>query len=326
MRKTLAAGVAGLVFFLGFGVPAAVADDTPTDDSTPTAATTLKLARTTYSHNYKAASVAVKVTTNAESWSATDDADWVSVTPASGASGDKATIAITDNLGAERTATVTVTAGDTTATVKVTQKAAPETLVLAPTGVWQAPYDGAEQTVTATTNADGGWTAATKTDWLTVAGASGASGDSFKVTAAANDGKARLGSVTVTAGAQKKTYWVKQEAGPILKLSRATWTASEDGASVAVKVTSPHVNWTATVSDGATWLHVEPATGADGAKFTLTADENPTKNATRTATVTVTNGHNTDTLQVTQRHVVSFLSILSQLLQQLFGSLGLLFS
>lgn len=68
-----------------------------------------------------AGSTDVTVTTNASEWTAalTAAADWCTPTQSAG----KVSIAVTENTGAERTATVRVTAGDKTADITVTQAA-----------------------------------------------------------------------------------------------------------------------------------------------------------------------------------------------------------
>ena len=73
-----------------------------------------------------AADASFDVTSN-QPWSASADADWVSLDPASGSASDKAVavkVTAEDNKNAEpREATVTVKAGELTKTVKVTQAA-----------------------------------------------------------------------------------------------------------------------------------------------------------------------------------------------------------
>ena len=66
----------------------------------------------------------IEVSGNTE-WTATDDADWLTVSPASGDGGGTITVTATANTGtAPRDATVTVTCGDITRTVTVTQSGA----------------------------------------------------------------------------------------------------------------------------------------------------------------------------------------------------------
>jgi hypothetical protein len=330
MRKILAAGVVGAVFFVGLGVSPAFAEDATTDtpaasDSASPDATTLKLSRSTYTSTYKAATATVKVTTSAASWSAADDADWVTLTPASGASGEKFTIAVADNLGAQRTATVTVTAGGQTATVAVTQKAAPASIVVTPTDTWTADWEGDSTTVTVTVNTGADWTASTSSDWVTISKTAGASGDKVTVTAAENTGKARLGTVKFKSGTLTKSYIFKQESGPVLTLSRSTWTASNDGEEGSVRVNSPLTPWKASVAaDCASWTHITPSSGVDDDRIYMTVDQNEA-GGKRTCVLTVDNGYHTKTVTITQKVVTDWAAIFSALLTNLFKSLSLLF-
>ncbi|MDR1807622.1 MAG: BACON domain-containing protein [Propionibacteriaceae bacterium] len=322
MRKTIAAGVAGLVFLLGLGVPTAAADDavdTPPADTTtttdtptttdptpePPAPTTLKLSRAKYTHNYKADKATVKVTTNAESFTIAADQDWVTLSAASGVSGDRVTINLADNLGDARTATITVTAGDQTATIAVSQGAAPATIIVG-SETLEVEWGGATAGVSVETNQPT-WAATSNKDWVTVTVDPAAT--AVTLTVAENTGAARTATVTVKAGNAKETIKVKQAAGPVLKLSKKLWTADNAGETVTIKVTSPYVGWTASVSEGADWLTVSQASGEDGAEVTLTAAENPDTSTVRKATVTFTNGYNSVDVNVTQRQPITFANI-----------------
>jgi len=318
MRKIFAAGLAGVVFLLGFGVPAAQADEEPGD--TPPAETTLKVSRANYSPNYKAATSAnVRVTTNAASWAATDDADWVTLSATSGASGGVFKISVTQNTGDERIATVTVTAGTKSAVINVTQGAVPPTVSLNPAEAWTPTWQASSTEITVTSNMGEGWTATSSKAWLTVT-ASGASGGKATLKVAENTGAARLATVTFKSGTAKATLRVKQSTGPMLVLGRALVYLSNEGQSDSVTIYSPGANWAATVTSGSEWLHISPATGADKEKITLTADPNP-NDTQRQAVVHVTNGYNAKDLKVTQRKPFDFASAFKSLLCTILGAL-----
>lgn len=136
----------------------------------------------------------VKVTSNTD-WTATADADWVTVTPASGAAGETAaTVTVAPNAAAEaREAKVTFVAGDAKAEYTVSQEAI--SVAVSHTSV-NVAGEGADVTVTVTANA--AWTATSSAEWVTVAPAEGEAGAvEVTVTAAANETEAdRTATVT----------------------------------------------------------------------------------------------------------------------------------
>ena len=112
-------------FLLGmFAVAAAVACD---PDAQPEVTPKLDVDKAEVSLTAKAGEATVNVTSN-QAWTATADADWVSVNPASGEGGAEAVavkVTAEDNTAeTARTATVTVKAGELTKTVAVSQAAA----------------------------------------------------------------------------------------------------------------------------------------------------------------------------------------------------------
>lgn len=111
-----------LVGMLAIAAAAACKPDAPVEEQTK-----LEVAPTAVSVAATAGESSFNVTSN-KSWSATADADWVSLEPASGEPSDNAVavkVTAEDNEATEaRTATVTVTAGELTMTVEVTQAAA----------------------------------------------------------------------------------------------------------------------------------------------------------------------------------------------------------
>lgn len=107
----------------GLAVLAAVA----CEEDKPVVTPSLDVSATTVSFEAVPTDATFTVTTN-QAWTATVDADWVTVTPASGEASETAatvTVSATENTATEeRTATVTVTAGELVKTVSVSQAAA----------------------------------------------------------------------------------------------------------------------------------------------------------------------------------------------------------
>ncbi|MDR1825572.1 MAG: hypothetical protein LBR27_09670 [Bifidobacteriaceae bacterium] len=264
------------------------------------AAITLTLSPgTTYIAPVAGGSRASTVTTNAHSWSAEADADWVTVSPTSGATGDRLTVTAEPNSGAARSATVSVTAAGYTKTFRVTQIQV--TFAVSPT-YWEAPLEGggASPHVTVTTPYDT-WQITRYPDWVMLSSLDGSSGSGFTVSATStNPGPLRRsGAIVIQSGGRTLTYWVYQ-AAVTLSVSPAAWVAPVAGGTREVTVTTNYSDWSAAAD--ADWLTISPTSGSSGGKFTITAQ--PNSGAARSATVTVTAANATRTLRVTQAAVV----------------------
>ena len=113
-----------------------------------------------------------------QDWSATPDAGWVTVTPASGSAADgSATITVSvvknDTFDA-RSAKVSVKAGPLSATITVNQAGKDVVFTLSDQQL-NAETAGLEKTIEFESNAD--WTASSDASWLTVTPASGKASD-----------------------------------------------------------------------------------------------------------------------------------------------------
>jgi uncharacterized protein (TIGR02145 family) len=108
-----------------------------------------------------------------------------------------------------RGGSITISASGVTATLTVTQTGAAATLSVSPTSYqWEA--SGGAYNFAITTNVSAGWGYSGVPDWLTAT----KSGNTLTLTASANSGAARSGTVTITAtGATNATISVSQKAG-----------------------------------------------------------------------------------------------------------------
>lgn len=158
-------------------------------------------------------------TVTGAAWSATDDREWITVTPASGADGETFTVAVTANEGDERTGTITVKngSGSSVKTITVTQEQAEASAM--EVSVNNLSFDaagvvapGGSATITVT---GASWNVTDDMDWITVSPASGTDGETFTVTVTANEGDERTGTVTVqsVSGGDTKTVAVVQAGG-----------------------------------------------------------------------------------------------------------------
>lgn len=259
-----------------------------------------------------------KVSFNAPvSWEATTSVDWLSISPASGESGNDVTITLvakangsTDRRTASVTVTVVVAEKKFTESVNVIQEGAtpPE-----PDPSLEVSVDGFKF------NAEGGdgsfnivsnlpWSAKVSADWLSLTQYSGDAGTATViVTGARNETiEARRGTVTVTAGNLQKTVTVSQEgASAWISVSSQKEEAPADGATISLTVSS-NAQWSASASSG--WLSVNPASGTDGTVATITVSAN-TSVQERTGTVTFTAGNASATVTVVQAGITPIITL-----------------
>lgn len=240
---------------------------------------------------------AVTVTTNGHPWQATVDQDWVHLGATSGTTGAVLVLGADPNTtSAARTATVTLTAGPATRTVKVTQPGNGSGAGFQPL----APLPATGGTSALATGLTGTVTVSDDASWLT----SSASGGDLSLTATANTGKVRTSLVTVRAsGSTAATAVVLQEGVPSISAGSATWSPSRSGASTSRTVTSSQ--WDAAgaapiaATSDAEWLRVPSGAQESGTSLTIAADPN-TSGAARAATVTLSTAAASTVITVTQ--------------------------
>lgn len=216
----------------------------------------------------------ISVTSNVD-WTVSCPDAWVTVSPASGTGNGSFKISVQENTAFEtRSSTVTVKAGDKSATVRVSQLALTPSILVNPTS---AEVEAAGGTASVDVTSNTSWTVTVPADaaWLTPDAANGEGSKKVTFTAAANEGfEAR--SVDVTFTAQDKTASVKisqAAATPALEVSPATLEVEAAGGPQEITVTS-NAPWTVTVAEGCDWITAEPASGEGDAKVTLTVAAN----------------------------------------------------
>jgi hypothetical protein len=160
-------------------------------------------------------------------WTATDDAAWLTLTPASGTNNGAITVAATANSGAARSGTITLTGGGLSRTVGVTQAGTAASLTASPSSLAFAST-AASQTLTITANV--AWTTTDDQTWITVSPASGSNNGTATVTVTQNTGSTtRNGTVTVTGGGITASVPVSQSGtstSSFLPLSGGTMTGN----------------------------------------------------------------------------------------------------
>jgi hypothetical protein len=264
-------------------------------------APTLEVDKPTITASVDAYNYAIAVTSNT-TWAATvsSDVTWCTLNFSNGTGNGTITVNVAANpTVATRTATVTIGAGALTKTVTVTQAAdAPALEVDKPT--IDAAAAASNYAIAVTSNTTWAATVSSGATWCTLTNDNGTGNGEITVNVAANPTVAvRTATVTIGAGALTKTVTVTQGAGaPTLEVDKTSIPATAAESNHTIAVTS-NTTWAATVSSGATWCTLANNNATGNGTVTVNVAANPTV-ATRTATVTITNGTLTKTITVTQ--------------------------
>ena len=249
-----------------------------------------------------------------QDWSATYDAGWVTVTPASGSAADgSATITVSvvknDTFDA-RSAKVSVKAGPLSATITVNQAGKDVVFTLSDQQL-NAEAAGLEKTIEFESNTD--WTASSDASWLTVTPASGKASDakvSISIKAEKKDTfDARTAKVNVTAGENSAVITVSQAGKDVVfTLSDQQLNAETAGLEKTIEFES-NADWTA--SSDASWLTVTPASGkASDAKVSISIKaEKNTLAKTRNAKVSVSAGSKSAVITVNQEAAPAYVKV-----------------
>ncbi|HEY6886160.1 MAG TPA: choice-of-anchor D domain-containing protein, partial [Solirubrobacter sp.] len=243
------------------------------------------------------------------SYTASDDAAWLSETPATGTAPQSVTAAVdTSGLASgSYTAHVTVdagAAGTKTVTVTLTVADPPPALALSATDLafsgTQGSANPASKTVTVT-NTGGGtlsFTASSDAAWLTVTPGSGTAPKDLTVAVALAGLPAgtSTGHITVVGGGSTKTVTVTLTvaAQPVLSASPTslTFSAQEGGAAPAAQTLS--VSHTGggtlalTAASDKTWLSVTPTSGMSPRDLSVSVSPTGLAAGSYTGTITVT--------------------------------------
>jgi all-beta uncharacterized protein/BACON domain-containing protein len=245
---------------------------------------------------------AVTVTTGAGCpWLAASNVDWISI--AEGATGmgpGAARFVVSPTGGPTRTGTLLV--GGQTITVTQSPGCAFDVAPLTHT----IPAAGGSASVTVSTSSTCVWSASADVPWLSITGAKSGSGSAtVSFLAAANDGGARSGTLTVAG----RTVTVSQPAACNVAISPDNQSVPASGGTGSVAVTAAAgCTWTAT--SNANWIQVtsgSPGSGNGTVRFTAAATTAGPRSGTLTIggqTFTVNQGSGcTFTLDATETTV-----------------------
>ena len=240
-------------------------------------------------------------------WTASSDADWLTITPDSGNNSNLSVkLTVTNNTSTEaRIGTITITAPGFTKTIIVTQEGNVRFEVSI--DAWDAPIAGGSTSVAINTTLS--WTASSDASWLNVRPASGTGGSLFSLYADENKTtEPRIAIVTVNAGSLIKTITVTQAKAGTLEVSLLDWEAPPEGGSITVEITST-TDWTVSV-DGVprNWLFISASSGTGNGSITITADPNNTSPNWRINTVYINCGRISKSIRVLQYAVPGYVS------------------
>jgi hypothetical protein len=232
-------------------------------------------------------------------WAASDNANWVSLSLASGIGAAALTItADVNTTNNSRGATVTIAGENATQVINIIQPAANGN-VLAVSPETQAVSNAAGNFAVAVTS-NVTWTVTSNVVWLATDATSGTNNATLTVGYAANTGIARVGIVTLTGGGISKTITVNQAAANSLVVSPETQSAPNTSGVFIVSLTS-NVNWT--ISSNANWLSTNVTSGSNNGSITTSYTGNT--GVARTGVLTISGGGITKTVTVNQVETAS---------------------
>ena len=237
-------------------------------------------------HNvtHQAGSVQFFVASNLN-WSASDNASWLTLAPATGSGNGSFMATYTANsASSSRTATITVSGpGVTSQIVTVVQAGVSSTLSVTPAN--QNVGDASGYTVFAVSS-NISWSASDNAAWLTLSPASGTGNGNLTATFSANtSANPRTATITVTGSGVSNQVVTVVQAGvsPTLAVAPTNQNVSDAAGNTSFAVSS-NISWSA--SDNAAWLTLSPASGSGNGNITATFTANTSANP-RTATITV---------------------------------------
>jgi len=217
-------------------------------------------------------------------WSASSNAPWISVNPASGTGSGGVQITIQANSGAARTGTATI-AGQTF----TVNQAGGCSYSITPSSQPVAASGGSVSVVVSTAGGCG-WTAISQAPWLVISsGANGSGGGAVQVDVQPNTGPQRSGTASIAG----QTFTVVQDSGCSFVVAPQSVNTPAAGGGARIDVsTAASCAWTAV--SGAGWITVTAGgagSGSGAVDLSFAANPGPGRSGTTTVagrTVTVT--------------------------------------
>jgi uncharacterized beta-barrel protein YwiB (DUF1934 family) len=236
----------------------------------------------------------VTITTDG-AWSASTEETWITLSPTEATGNSTLKINVSENMSVnERSGTVFVKMGDKTSTISVTQSS--KSFGITPTSLSFTDKSGS-QTVAIET--DGTWKASTTDTWITLAPSSGSGTSELVVTVSENTTESkRDGTVTITMGDKSLSVSVSQD-GKYLTINNPLLTCTSKGGTIDITV-STNDTWTATVSEGDSWISLSKDKGNGTADIEATISDNASVNERSGSVVIETNHGQNVKITITQ--------------------------
>ncbi len=278
---------------------------------TQSGAPELTVDQTTMSIGYESGLTSTFELTSANvTWNIVDNATWLGINPASGSTSQTITISTTEENPStnSRNATITITGGEITRTISVTQDGAPQ-LEVSPASLNLTWQNGSNGTINVT-SANVNWLVSGAPSWVSINPLSGSGNQAITVTATSDNptSSPRTGSFTISGGGISRTVSVSQDGAPLLEVSTTALSlGNQSGSTGTFTVTSANNIWS--ISDDATWFSASPVSGSSTLAITLTTSSENTSTADRQGTITVTDGMLIRTVTVTQQGADPVLSV-----------------
>ena len=272
-------------------------EPTPTPTPTPTPEPELKVSEPGQ-FGAKGGQQTITITAT-EAWtlSKSDGSDWLNVKTTSGKAGTTQVDleAAENTLTQPRTAAITVSSGELTKVVELSQSAANSEISLSVDNL-NFPSGGDSQSFTIKSNI--AWTVSSSQDWCSVSPKSGSGDGSVSVRVDENTSiSERTATITVQSEAGDQTVKVIQSgASPELHLNKndLSFMAAEGNDSFSI---TSNTSWS--ITSDQTWCIVSTSSGSDNATVMVNVTEN-TSTSSRTATITVKAGDLSKTITITQ--------------------------
>lgn len=238
----------------------------------------------------------LKITANC-SWTISNNASWLSVTPSSGSNSETIKVSAGKNsTGQERSATLTIQAGTApTRSVVVTQPIGKTLSANLSTLSFEAKGESKSLSIISNTS----WTLS-KPDWCTLSASSGNGNADIVVTALENSSKdQRSGQIVVSGeGVSSVTISVSQKGKDItlsVNVNSLSFEAKEETKSFTI---SSNTSWTISKPD---WCTLSASSGNGNAVVVVTASENPSKEQRSGQIVVSGEGVSSVTISVSQK-------------------------
>ncbi len=159
----------------------------------------------------EAGTKSVTVSSNV-TWSASDNQDWISISPNNGSNNGTLEVTVTQNTGSiDRTGILSVTGAGITRTLTITQKATVQQQDKLTVSLANLSFDdiSGSKNVSVSSNID--WTISSDKNWISVSPSSGSNDKTITVTVTQNTStNNRAGILTITGGAITRTIDIAQ--------------------------------------------------------------------------------------------------------------------